>query len=489
VKLSLIICSIDAQKYSLVTANVAAVFANVAYEIIGVHDAKSLSEGYNRGVACSRGDVVIFCHDDIEILTPDFYPLLTQYLRTYDIVGSAGTSCVIESAWPAAGDPFTHGVVAYPVDDAWPADRYNVVVWGGTAPLEVPNIQALDGCFFAVKRVVLEHVRFDEISFDGFHVYDTDFTFAAYLQGFKLAVGKNLVVAHKSGGNFDGQYEVYGPRFLAKYHGNLATSGRNSSKAVLAKNLDRAGVLRLFENGAKTPPAQPAPVSEPTVISMKQTPLHFIHNPDVLKMMPPGLGRVVEVGCSSGALAKAYKSINPACYYTGIEIDADFSEVARQSCNEVLTGNIEHFEQDKFRSLFPSDCWIFGDVLEHLYDPWALLKRIRPHLASSAQIIACVPNAQHWSIQTSLNCGQFRYQDQGLLDRTHIRWFTRTTLIEMFAASGYKITEGVPRIFDEPHRDKILPHIHAMAVAIGADPQQAVNDAIPFQWVVKAVPA
>ena len=61
-------------------------------------------------------------------------------------------------------------------------------------------------------------------------------------------------------------------------------------------------------------------------------------------------------------------------------------------------------------------------------------------------------------------------------------------MIEMFASSGYKIIEAGARTFDEPNREKILPSIRAMALASGADPQQAVNDAIPFQWVVKAVP-
>lgn len=222
---------------------------------------------------------------------------------------------------------------------------------------------------------------------------------------------------------------------------------------------------------------------------MKQTPIHSNYNSDILEMMPGNLGRVVEVGCSSGSLAKAYISENPGCCYTGIEIDEEYAKVARQFCSEVMSGNIEHFDEGKFLELFPSDCWVFGDVLEHLYDPWALLKRIRPQLAQNAQIIACVPNAQHWSIQAKLNCGQLRYQDQGLLDRTHIRWFTRTTLVEMFMSSGYKIVEGAPRIFNEPNREKILPAIRAMALASGADPQQAVNDAIPYQWVVKAVPA
>jgi SAM-dependent methyltransferase len=221
---------------------------------------------------------------------------------------------------------------------------------------------------------------------------------------------------------------------------------------------------------------------------MKQTPIHFNYNPDVLRIMPTDVKRIVEVGCSSGALAKAYRGINPECEYTGIEIDPGFAEISKESCSEVICGNIENFDEESFLKLFPSDCWIFGDVLEHLYDPWALLRRIKPHLAQSAQIIACIPNAQHWSIQASLNCGLFRYQDSGLLDRTHIRWFTRITMIELFESAGYKIIEGFPRILEEPQREKILPSLREMALAIGADPEEAVEDALPFQWVIKAIP-
>jgi hypothetical protein len=87
-----------------------------------------------------------------------------------------------------------------------------------------------------------------------------------------------------------------------------------------------------------------------------------------------------------------------------------------------------------------------------------------------------------------LSIGDFRYQDSGLLDKTHLRWFTRATIIEMFENAGFRIAEGVPRVLEEPEREKFLPLIHAMAATLGMDADQAVSDAIPFQHVVKAVP-
>jgi len=245
--ISIIICSVDDYKFALVTANFKSILGDAPHEIIGIHDAGSLSDGYNRGVARSRGDIVIFCHDDIEILDPKFYSLLCGHLEDYDVVGCAGTTCLIESAWAAAGDPFTHGAVAYPANDTWPCDRYNLLVWGEPKAVRVPHVQALDGFFIAVKREVLDHVQFDEVNFDGFHVYDTDFTFAAYLSGYKLAVCKDILIAHRSGGNYGAEYQIYGARFADKYRERLTPRTRSVSRAAIAKNLERSQILRLLK--------------------------------------------------------------------------------------------------------------------------------------------------------------------------------------------------------------------------------------------------
>ena len=103
-------------------------------------------------------------------------------------------------------------------------------------------------------------------------------------------------------------------------------------------------------------------------------------------------------------------------------------------------------------------------------------------------MVACIPNAQHWSLQARLNCGQFRYEDKGLMDRTHIRWFTRASIDEMFDAAGFAIVEGRCRILDEPYRDAALAGIRAFAELIGADAEKAATDATPLQYVVRAVP-
>ena len=220
---------------------------------------------------------------------------------------------------------------------------------------------------------------------------------------------------------------------------------------------------------------------------MDQTPVHDQFNPDLLRFIPAGLNRVVEIGSSSGALARQYKLVQPHCHYVGVEIDARYAELSRRFCDRVLVGNIEHMDDSTFGSLFPADAFVFGDVLEHLYDPWAVLKRIRAASEKPIVVVACIPNAQHWSIQANLSVGAFVYQDMGLFDRTHIRWFTRKTIIDLFRATGYEIQDGVTRIFEEPARERFLPQIEAMARTVGGDPQEAVNDAIPLQYVIRAI--
>ena len=142
---------------------------------------------------------------------------------------------------------------------------------------------------------------------------------------------------------------------------------------------------------------------------MQQTPVHEQHNPDLLKLLPFNSKRLIEVGCSSGALAREYKKINPSCYYTGIEISADYAALAARHCDAVLALDIESVDENFIHSNLVADTWIFGDTLEHLKDPWLLLRKIRQSISTEGCVVACIPNVQHWSIQARLSCGQFRY--------------------------------------------------------------------------------
>lgn len=222
---------------------------------------------------------------------------------------------------------------------------------------------------------------------------------------------------------------------------------------------------------------------------MKQTPAHEGHNPDLLRLIPLTSQNLIEVGCSTGALAREFKKLNPSCSYFGVEVDPTYSELARRHCDAIAVVDMDNADDGFFDIHRDKDCWVFGDVLEHLRNPWQTLARIRKVIPNNGTVVACIPNAQHWSVIAKLCMGDFRYADSGLMDRTHLRWFTRQTIIEMFEGAGFRVVEGCGRTFDEPHRDRILPFIAEIAKACGTDPTAALNDAIPLQYVMRAEPA
>lgn len=219
---SIIICSINAAKFAQITLCWQRLLAGRPFEIIGIHDARSLCEGYNRGIAQASGDIVVFSHDDILILDSanDFAERVEARLQTHDLLGFAGTSEVRDAHWWAAGPAAMRGAVAH----AAPAARQlSLFVYGVTTD-EVMPAQALDGlCFIAHRRAITTQ-QFDADTFDGFHLYDIDFSYRAHLAGLRVGVMSDVPIIHFSAGSFDANWQRYRERFLNKHAGALGLS-------------------------------------------------------------------------------------------------------------------------------------------------------------------------------------------------------------------------------------------------------------------------
>lgn len=218
---SVVICSIDEAKYARVTATYRRLLAGTDFEIIGIHDARSLAEAYNRAARRARGDLVVFSHDDVDIASGDLPGALARAARELDVVGIAGTSKVVDAFWPAAGHPWLHGWMSAPEAAG---GGYYVHVYGVDGAV-TRGLQALDGMFLAARRAVLDAVAFDEATFDGFHVYDVDFSFAAHLAGFRVGTTAEIALIHESVGDFRTTWRDYGDRFAAKYRDRLPGAG------------------------------------------------------------------------------------------------------------------------------------------------------------------------------------------------------------------------------------------------------------------------
>jgi predicted O-linked N-acetylglucosamine transferase (SPINDLY family) len=212
-RISVVICSIDPRKFEAATSSYRRRFAGHALEIVGVHDARSLAEGYDHAAARATGDLLIFSHDDIELASPDFASRLLAHLDRYDGIGVAGASKVTGPEWGHAGQRHIHGHVLH----VPPAGRAGVLLMaaGFQAPV-CGGIRVLDGVFIALRRHVWEGHRFDADTYDGFHLYDLDFTWRASGGGARLAVPLDLLVLHRSMGRYDAAWRRYARRFVAQ---------------------------------------------------------------------------------------------------------------------------------------------------------------------------------------------------------------------------------------------------------------------------------
>lgn len=232
-KISIIICSIDPSKYAKVTTNFRALLQNEPHEFVGIHDASSLCEGYNRGARQATGEILVFSHDDIEILTRDFVDRLRAHLARHDVVGACGTSRLIRPAWISAGWPHVHGLVAHHFPDT---GKYRVLVLDGAAG-STGELVALDGMFIATRREVLARVGFDAATFDGFHLYDLDFTLACHHAGFDVAVANDISMIHYTYGasaGYQAELERYQRKFAQKHQGAMEVGEPGGVKFIPA---------------------------------------------------------------------------------------------------------------------------------------------------------------------------------------------------------------------------------------------------------------
>ncbi len=154
----------------------------------------------------------------------------------------------------------------------------------------------------------------------------------------------------------------------------------------------------------------------------------------MLQLMASG-SRILDIGCGTGAMTIALKQ-NLQAEVLGIEPHPDRADAARSLGLDIITGRF-HPELEKTHGRF--DYVVLADVLEHLDDPGALLRSLDGVLAPGGHVIASVPNVAHWTVRLALLRGRFDYQPTGIMDGTHLRWFTKSSIRNLFETSGYRV--------------------------------------------------
>lgn len=158
--------------------------------------------------------------------------------------------------------------------------------------------------------------------------------------------------------------------------------------------------------------------------------------PDVVALVPDPARRILDVGCGAGMLGRTLLDRGALEIY-GVEANEHAAARAKRVLTDVICGDAENIDIP-WRNL---DCIVCADVLEHLRDPWAMLRRLKPLLAPQGVLIASIPNLAHGRVIFQIITDRFDYQDEGILDRTHLRFFTKHTIRHLFSTTGYRIIE------------------------------------------------
>jgi len=159
---------------------------------------------------------------------------------------------------------------------------------------------------------------------------------------------------------------------------------------------------------------------------------------EIEPLLPATIGRVLEIGCGAGGTLRWLKSTGRAAQTFGFEYVPEAAAKAAEIADAVESGDIEA-KGLPFEGNF--DLILCLDVLEHLRDPWAVVRQVRERLNPGGTLIISVPNVRHHSVTLPLLFGgQFRYKPAGILDRTHLRFFTRESACELLQQGGFKIT-------------------------------------------------
>lgn len=208
-------------------------------------------------------------------------------------------------------------------------------------------------------------------------------------------------------------------------------------------------------------------------------------NPDLLYRIPLTARTVLDVGCNTGALGAAYRQMNPAARIYGIDRDLDHAKQAARLLDVVANVDL-NLTPAPFPADTRFDCMIYGDVLEHTLDPAAVLRAQLPYLAEDGVVLICLPNVEHWHFARRLLDGSWAYEPEGLLDATHMRWFTTRSIDAMLREAGLEVIDMAPRIFGHAEHAAFIAAITPALTNMGIDIADYANRSAPLQTVWRA---
>ena len=209
--------------------------------------------------------------------------------------------------------------------------------------------------------------------------------------------------------------------------------------------------------------------------------------PEVRALVPTEARRVLDVGCGAGALGAALRE-ERGIEVMGLELSPDAAARARERLDAVVEADLDALDDLPFeRGSF--DAMVFGDVLEHLRDPHRLLRVLRPWLADDGALVCSIPNVGHWSVVLPLLAqDRWSYADAGLLDRTHVHFFTLTEAELMLRECGFTLQSAATTTLAQSPPPTV-DHLTRFLAALGTDEPLARQRLTAYQYLLVARPA
>ena len=223
---------------------------------------------------------------------------------------------------------------------------------------------------------------------------------------------------------------------------------------------------------------------QPGTSTYDSTPDYYSYSrPEIQQLINPAASRILDVGCASGLMGYELKRRLHAEVW-GVENIPSAASQAEKLLDRVLMCTIEDALPQLPDGYF--DTIICADVLEHLIDPWQILNSLRQKLSEAGEVVASIPNVRYWQVVKGLLEGRWPYEEAGILDRTHLRFFTRNECLRLFEATGYAIvrSEAIVLRGDSAIPDSIVTSLQMAALDIKTLSEESLH----YQYAFVAKP-